>query len=154
TATATERARRDIIEQLGLRDPAVLVGNFDRPNLTYRILPRLDRMKQVLDVLGRHQGEAGIIYWFRRRDLDDLSAALQARGFKVQPYHAGLTTEQRQASQEAFAAEECDLIVATVAFGMGIDRSDVRFVLHTDMPKSLEHYQQETGRAGRDGLEA
>ncbi len=154
TATATEQVRRDIVQQLGLRDPEVLVGNFDRSNLTYRVLPRRDVMKQTLEVLGRHPKEAGIIYCIRRRDVDDLTASLLERGIRVMSYHAGLSADQRRAAQEAFKAEKCDLIVATVAFGMGIDRSNIRFVLHTGMPKSVEHYQQETGRAGRDGLEA
>jgi ATP-dependent DNA helicase RecQ len=154
TATATERVRRDIVAQLGLKNPEVLVGNFDRPNLTYRVLDRRDELGQTLEVIDRHAGEAGIIYCIRRRDVDDLTAALRERGLKARPYHAGLTPEERHATQNAFAAEECDLVVATVAFGMGIDRSNIRFVLHTGMPKSIEHYQQETGRAGRDGLEA
>src|SRR5262249_39809625 len=98
--------------------------------------------------------EAGIIYCIRRRDVDDLNAILQLRGFKSLPYHAGLLPEERTRTQEAFANEKCDLVVATVAFGMGIDRSNIRVVLHTGMPKSVEHYQQEIGRAGRDGLEA
>ncbi len=154
TATATEPVRRDICTQLALRDPLVLVGNFDRPNLTYRVLPRRDVVRQASEVLDRHPGEAGIIYCLRRRDVDQLAEALQKKGIRARPYHAGMMAEDRQAAQEAFAEEECDVIVATVAFGMGIDRSDVRFVLHTALPKSLEHYQQETGRAGRDGLEA
>jgi ATP-dependent DNA helicase RecQ len=154
TATATEQVRQDIIAQLSLKDPVVLVGNFDRPNLTYRVLPRRDVLKQTLEVVRRHEGEAGIIYCLRRRDVDDLAAALQKKGIKAKPYHAGMTSEERHESQKAFSKEKVDVVVATVAFGMGIDRSNVRYVLHTAMPKSLEHYQQETGRAGRDGLEA
>jgi ATP-dependent DNA helicase RecQ len=155
TATATERVRRDIVAQLNLRDPAVLVGDFDRPNLTYRVVARdRDLLQQVLDVLGRHRGEAGIIYCIRRKDVDALAADLRGHGVRAQPYHAGMDPESRHAAQEAFAAETCDVIVATVAFGMGIDKSNLRFVLHTAMPKSVEHYQQEAGRAGRDGLEA
>jgi ATP-dependent DNA helicase RecQ len=154
TATATAQVRRDIITQLGLRDPEVLVGNFDRPNLTYRVWPRHDVLKQVLEVLDRHPGEAGIIYCMRRRDVEDLSAKLRERKVNARPYHAGLDPEERHATQEEFAREKCDIVVATIAFGMGIDRSNVRFVMHVAMPKSLEHYQQETGRAGRDGLGA
>lgn len=154
TATATERVRRDIVEQLDLRHPVELVGNFDRPNLTYRIVPRRDEVAQAEEVIRRHRGEAGIIYCIRRRDVDALSDTLGRRGHRVAAYHAGLSPDQRRSAQDSFSKEECDIVVATVAFGMGIDRSNVRFVLHTGMPKSIEHYQQETGRAGRDGLEA
>jgi ATP-dependent DNA helicase RecQ len=154
TATATERVRQDIIDQLRLHTPEVLVGNFDRPNLTYRVLPRSNYMQQVLDVLGRHAGEPGIIYCIRRKDVDELTPVLQSQGINARPYHAGMPSDARKATQDAFASEECNLFVATIAFGMGIDRSNIRFVLHTGMPKSLEHYQQEIGRAGRDGLEA
>jgi ATP-dependent DNA helicase RecQ len=154
TATATGRVQRDIITQLGLREPEILVGNFDRPNLTYRVVPRHELLAQVTEVLNRHHDEAGIIYCLRRRDVDELTDSLRKKGRKPLAYHAGMLAEERRDVQEAFRSERCDLIVATVAFGMGIDRPNVRFVLHTGMPKSVEHYQQEAGRAGRDGLPA
>jgi ATP-dependent DNA helicase RecQ len=155
TATATERVRHDIIAQLKLKSPEVLVGDFDRPNLTYRVVPReRDFVRQVHDVIARHKGEGGIVYCIRRRDVDDLASCLLGSGIRARPYHAGLSADQRKEAQEAFINEQVDVIVATVAFGMGIDRSNVRFVLHAAMPKSIEHYQQESGRAGRDGLEA
>jgi ATP-dependent DNA helicase RecQ len=154
TATATERVRRDIVEQLQLRRPSVLVGRFDRPNLTYRIVPRRDLNAQLVETLKRHQDEAAIVYCISRKDTESVAEMLKAAGFRAAAYHAGMDSRQRSATQDAFAKERLDVVVATVAFGMGIDRSNVRCVIHAAMPKSIEHYQQETGRAGRDGLEA
>jgi ATP-dependent DNA helicase RecQ len=154
TATATARVRRDIVSQLGLRAPAEFVGSFDRPNLVYRVLARANLKKQIQDVLDRHRGEAGIVYCQSRREVDALASWFESTGVRAVPYHAGLDDEVRHRHQDAFLNEDVDLVVATVAFGMGIDRSDVRFVVHAGAPQSLEHYQQEAGRAGRDGLEA
>jgi ATP-dependent DNA helicase RecQ len=154
TATATPRVRSDIARQLNLRDPVELVGTFDRPNLVYRVVPRTDRMAQTLAILGRHRGEASIVYCISRKETERVAERLAAEGLLARPYHAGLDAKQRHRTQEAFTRETIDVVVATVAFGMGIDRSDVRLVLHTSLPKSLEAYQQETGRAGRDGLAA
>ncbi len=161
TATATEQVRQDIIEQLHLRNPDVLVGNFDRPNLVYRVVPRRSALEQILEVLERHRGQAGIIYCTSRNEVDRLTGRLRELGFNAMSYRAAqpdeapeINARTRKATHDAFRSGECDLVVATVAFGMGIDRSDIRFVLHTGMPKAVEHYQQEAGRAGRDGLEA
>jgi ATP-dependent DNA helicase RecQ len=154
TATATARVRADIVEQLRLHNPAVLVGTFDRPNLMYRIVPRVDAQMQVLQALRRHPGAAAIVYCISRRDTEAMAEVLQANRLRAAFYHAGMEADERRRTQDAFASEEIDVVAATVAFGMGIDRSDVRCVIHAAMPKSIEHYQQETGRAGRDGLEA
>lgn len=151
TATATPRVREDVAAQLGLKSPTVLVGGFDRPNLCYRIKPRGDIVAQTMEVVGRHRDRAGIVYVQRRADADDLAAKLKGKGVRAAPYHAGMEPLERERVQDSFLAEELDVVVATVAFGMGIDRSDVRFVVHASLPKGVEQYSQETGRAGRDG---
>jgi len=154
TATATPRVRADVVQALGLRDPVLLVGDFDRPNLTYRVQPRRDLPAQVMSVIERHPREAGIVYCLRRTDVEELCDELKQRGVRCAAYHAGLSSEERKRAQSSFQREEIDVVVATVAFGMGIDRSDVRFVVHGSLPKGFEQYSQETGRAGRDGLPA
>ncbi|MCC7419027.1 MAG: DNA helicase RecQ [Planctomycetaceae bacterium] len=154
TATATEPVRKDIASQLNLSDPLFHVGSFDRPNLTYRVEPRGDITQQIHDVIGRHKGESGIIYCISRKQTEEIASELTSKGMKALPYHAGLPDVVRAQTQDAFQKEVIDVVVATVAFGMGIDKSNVRFVVHAGSPKSLEHYQQESGRAGRDGLEA
>ncbi|MDE2293655.1 MAG: RecQ family ATP-dependent DNA helicase [Elusimicrobia bacterium] len=154
TATATAEVRADIAAQLPLRGPVELVGHPDRPNLVYRAFPRRDQAGQVLDVVRRHDGEGGIVYAQTRKDVERLASGLEAAGVHAAPYHAGLGAEARRKAQDDFVNERLDVVVATIAFGMGIDRSNVRYVVHANAPRSLEHYQQESGRAGRDGLEA
>ncbi|MED5448524.1 MAG: DNA helicase RecQ [Planctomycetota bacterium] len=154
TATATAQVREDMIEELELSGPEVLVGSFDRPNLSYKIMLRDGGTDQMATIMDRHRDESGIIYCISRRDVEKTSEQLNQRGYQTRPYHAGMSDEERRDNQDAFIGERVDTIVATVAFGMGIDKSNVRYVIHAAMPKSLEGYQQETGRAGRDGLEA
>jgi ATP-dependent DNA helicase RecQ len=154
TATATPAVQRDICEQLGLRSPDLLVGDFDRPNLTYRVKPRRNLTDQVMEVIQRHEGEAGIVYCLSRKNVEDLASNLADKGVRCEPYHAGLPARRRTEVQNNFSSERIDVVVATVAFGMGIDRTDVRFVVHGSLPKGVEQYSQETGRAGRDGLPA
>jgi ATP-dependent DNA helicase RecQ len=154
TATATGQVRTDIAEQLRLENPEFIVGSFDRPNLIYKVERRADLMRQIRTALDRHPGESGIIYCIRRADVDEVCQTLTELGYRATPYHAGLDDATRKCNQEAFVEEKVNTMVATIAFGMGIDKSNVRYVIHAGMPKSLEHYQQESGRAGRDGLEA
>lgn len=154
TATATPTVQDDICRALDLRNPNRMVGDFTRPNLLYRTQYRNDMVRQVCQIIERHPDEAGIVYCISRKDVDQLSKTLKDKGYKVRPYHAGLSDQVRAANQAAFSNELVDIVVATVAFGMGIDRSNVRYVIHTAIPKSIEHYQQEAGRAGRDRLPA
>ena len=154
TATATPRVREDIAAQLELRAPAVLVGSFDRPNLVYRVIRKHKPMEQIAEAIARHPGEGAIVYCLSRSDADQTALGLRARGVDAAAYHAGLDAAERAKVQDRFVRERIDVVCATVAFGMGIDRSNVRLVVHQSMPKSVEAYQQEAGRAGRDGLAA
>lgn len=154
TATASERVRRDIAQQLGFEDPQFLVGSFDRPNLRYRVARASNKLGQIHEIVRRHPGDSGIVYCISRKEVERTAGALAELGVRAAPYHAGLEDRERQRNQEAFIEERIDVIVATVAFGMGIDKSNVRYVVHAGLPKSIENYQQESGRAGRDGLEA
>jgi ATP-dependent DNA helicase RecQ len=152
TATATGRVRSDIALHLQLRDPAVFVSSFNRPNLAYRVVPKDQPLKQILEFIRTREQDGGIIYCASRAAADRLAAALAARGVPARPYHAGLAAEERSANQESFLRDDTRIICATVAFGMGINKPNVRWIIHHDLPKNLEGYYQETGRAGRDGL--
>ncbi|MBI4593413.1 MAG: DNA helicase RecQ [Candidatus Rokubacteria bacterium] len=154
TATATERVREDILRQLRLRNPAVYVGGFNRPNLTYRVVAKHRPYEQVRAFVRLRRSDSGIVYCQSRRTAEQLAERLQAEGIPARPYHAGLGAEERTRTQELFLRDEIRVITATIAFGMGINKPNVRFVIHYDLPKNLEGYYQETGRAGRDGLPA
>ena len=153
TATATPKVQIDIQRNLQMEEAAVFKSSFNRKNLYYEVRPKIDAKKQLIKYVKNHHGKAGIIYCLSRKKVEEIAELLNVNGIKTRPYHAGLDPQVRMDNQDAFLNEEVDVIVATIAFGMGIDKPDVRFVIHYDAPKSLEGYYQETGRGGRDGLE-
>ena len=152
TATATERVRIDIVKELKLHEPRCYVASFNRPNLTYRVIPKSSPYEQVLAFIRQRPNESGIVYCASRKTTDSLAKKLSADGIKAKPYHAGLESKERATHQELFLRDDARVITATIAFGMGINKPNVRFVVHYDLPKNIESYYQETGRAGRDGL--
>lgn len=152
TATATERVREDIVKHLRLRSPEIFVASFNRPNLTYKVLPKDEPLKQIIDWVKRREDESGIIYHASRAAAERTAEALVGRGYSAKPYHAGLEAGERARNQELFLRDETKIMCATIAFGMGINKPNVRWVIHYDLPKNIEGYYQETGRAGRDGL--
>lgn len=154
TATATLRVREDIRDSLRISSENEFIGSFDRPNLFLQVVAKTAPVKQCIDFLNEHRGESGIIYCFSRQQTDDLAEILLGKGFAVKPYHAGLAEEQRVKNQDLFIRDEIPIIVATIAFGMGINKPNVRFVMHYDLPKNVDTYYQEIGRAGRDGTPA